>query len=200
MSAAQAAPRRSQANLIAGAVSVAVVLGIGAWVGLVRQERSVTEKATKAAEAMEAELARGKQYLANRPESSAQQKEADETAADVKRRIPVDRLDLPVATFLENKALAAGLECKPPEVKGGIRIKKDTGAEPSPNDRLIFPPVRLSAQAISLECIGRYRDLMRFLKSLTEAPWLIEVPFVEMKRTDRGGHFKAKIDTRYDYQ
>lgn len=193
----------NQPPLFALGIGAIIIIAIGSWWGLVHRVDATVEETYARAIALEAEVTKGRDFLAGRSGEKLILESTLRTAEDLRRRIPNGRQDLQVAQHFEKAATLAGVLGFAYDVVGGMALTKTAAVEKekTPNELLDWDPSELQSVDIMLEFTGSYSQLVSMLRAAYESSWHIEIKSFEQART--GGpslNMKTRIHTRYYYK
>ncbi len=201
MSAPSLQRRSSNRPKLLLALVVLLALGGASYYLLVWREDVACVRAQAEADLLEAELAKGRAYLAGRPDDKLSLAEIHEAAATLQKRVPLGRKDIAVAQYCQLRAADAGITDFKYEVVGGMALPDEKPATKSaPEERLVVQPGQLKSQLISMEFSTRYLGLLKLEKALSEAPWLLELVKVDLRHDAAGPDVSAHLTVRYLYQ
>jgi Tfp pilus assembly protein PilO len=171
-----------------------------AWWGLVTRQQEALDAKVQEADALEAEVAKATQYLRSRPAEDQIRKEISTAAERIKQRVPEGRMDIAVATYLQQRAAAAGLTDFKYDVVGGMALPKEKpDADKPPEERLVLDPDKLLSQVIVLDFTGPYAGFVKFVRGIAEAPWVVEVIQTDLRK-DKDRALEGRITVRYYFQ
>jgi hypothetical protein len=200
MSGATSIQKRSALPLIAGALVAAIAVGATMYEMLVVREEAATEAARAEADQLQEQVDRARAYLASRPDDKLSAGEVHVAALELARRVPIGRKDIAVAQYCQLRAADAGITDFKYEVVGGMALPDEKpGTEKPAEERLGLEPAKLQGQLISMEFSTEYKTFLKFVKTLSEAPWLLEVVSVDLRK-DKHEEVEARVMLRYLYQ
>lgn len=158
------------------------VIGAAAHVLLVQREELAAAQAAALADQAEQDLARARAYLRTPGVVEQTPEYVEKTAEDLIKRMPRGRVDVKVMQYFEEKAVDAGLEDFKIGFPGGIIVSRAPDTEIPPFQRLEASPGSASAAQIQMQLSGKYSSFFAFLREIAEAPWIIEVENLEIRR------------------
>lgn len=197
--------RKNQPPLFALAIGGLFLIAVGAWWGLVHRVNVAVEETYAQAIALEAEVAKGRDFLAGRSGEKVVLESTLRTAEDMRRRIPNGRQDLQVAQHFERAAALAGVLGFNYDIVGGMALGKSATAatdDEAPDKLLDWDPSALQWVDIKLEFTGSYGQLASMIRAAYESTWHIEIKSFDIERGTSGPslNMKTNILTRYYYK
>lgn len=200
MSASTVQRRKTSGALLPLVLVGGGLVGAAGWYTLVLREDQAAQAAMVEADRLQGEIARAQAYLRGRPQDAKSNEEVHAAAVLLQKRVPVGRADIAVAQYCQLRAADAGLADFKYDVVNGMALPLEhPEAERAPEERLVLEPLRLQSQLISMDFSARYRDFLSFQKALADAPWLLEVTSLNLKR-DKDNAVVAHLTLRYLYQ
>lgn len=194
--------KRRQPPLFALAIVGFVVIAVGAWFLLVRSVDLKAEETYARAQALEAELARAREFFATRPSDKVILDTITVATEQKRRRIPNGRQDLKVAEHFEKAAATLGVSNFKYEVVGGMALETAAAeAAKFPAEVLATNPNTLRSVDINLTFEASYNQLVALVRAAYESPWHIEITGLELSRGQKPSfNMKGRLLTRYYYQ
>jgi hypothetical protein len=193
--------RRPTLLIYAVAIIIAGLVGGVAYFALVVRERRIAENYVTAAGKIEKELVSGRDFLRRHQNDVVTRKLVDETAADVKRKIPYGPVDLTVGSYIDSAATQAGIQDEKWSVEGGIKVPRPLNEDKRTNQqRLTIDPGKLHLSNINVQFSARYRETLALLKLLADAPWPIEIVTLDMHRDPAGPKVFVNLVVRYVFE
>jgi hypothetical protein len=188
------------------AVVIATLIAGAAYATLVRREQETAARSRETVEKLEEQIKRARDYLSRHQNDPELKKKVDAVSAEVKRRIPRGPIDVTIGSYLDTQAKQLGIEDLRWSFQGGIKPPATPPAKE--DDRLAFDPGKLSASTVDVTFSARYKDALKFIRSLSAekgaAPWPIEVKSMEMRQISGGDgalpRVGVKLVARYFYQ
>lgn len=194
--------KRKQNPLFALAIIGVIVVAVGAWWVLVHQVQLSVDHTLAQAEALEAEVSKGKSFLTVRPDDKTTSATIIKTADDLERRIPFGRHDLQFAQHFEKAANEAGILEFSYEVVGGMALAEEGDeTKKTANDLLALNPDKLKSVDVTLSFTASYAQMVSLVRAAYQSPWHVEIGQIELTRGETPSQtMKGRMSTRYYYQ
>lgn len=162
-----------------------VVFTAAAYYGLVIREQQEVARVEAQATFLEDEVKKAREYLQRRASDEVVRREVERAAADLKTRVPVGRADFAVGQILREKATALELWDFKYDVVGGIDVAMAAAPDEANDEtaRLTRSPKALKAADLQIAFRGPFPRAFSFLKAMSDAPWIIQVTSLDLRRS-----------------
>jgi hypothetical protein len=194
--------RRSQTVLFVlwGAV---FLISLGSYFGLVVREEAKAKSARTMAEKLTQQTDKANAYIHAHSDLSDQKKKIEEMRTKIGESIPHGPVDITIGDYLERRASLFGINDVKWSIEGGI---KPPSQEKDDADRLAIDPNSLKGSTFTVQFTARYKDVLRFIRSLSpeegNASWPIEIITVDLRRNPGAKGYKVAVNliARYLYR